>query len=136
MFIYNKEIMILTREIEIKINELNYQYYEDLGYDVVIGEIIRIPIDLISSGSHYKILCKCDTCGIEKEVLFKNYVKYGNKWGEYYCRKCSESKRKKTLQKNYGVDYPIQNKKISKKIKKTLLKKYGVDNFFKKRDTE
>ena len=124
--------MILTREIEIKINESNYQYYDDLGYDVAIGEIIKIPIELMSKGSHYKIKCKCDGCGIEKEVIFKNYVKYDNKFGEYYCRKCSESKRKETLRKNFGVDYPIQNKKVLSKMKSTLIEKYGVDNISKR----
>ena len=124
--------MILTREIEIKINESNYQYYDDLGYDVAIGEIIKIPIELMSKGSHYKIKCKCDGCGIEKEVIFKNYVKYDNNFGEYYCRKCSESKRKETLRKNFGVDYPIQNKKVLSKMKKTLISKYGVDNISKR----
>ena len=120
--------MILTRQINVKINEANFSYYENLGYDVMIGEDLIIPIDLLSKGSHYKILCKCDNCGIEKEVIYKNYVKYNNNWGEYYCRKCSEHKRKKTLQKNYGVDYPIQNIKIQKKIKKKLRKKYEIKN--------
>ena len=124
--------MILTREIEIKINESNYQYYDDLGYDVAIGEVIKIPIELMSKGSHYKIKCKCDGCGIEKEVIFKNYVKYDNKFGEYYCRKCSEVKRKETLRKNFGVDYPIQNKKVLSKMKNTLIEKYGVDNISKR----
>lgn len=124
--------MILTREIEIKISESNFQYYEDLGYDVSIGEIIRIPIELMSRGSHYKIKCKCDGCGVEKDVIFKNYVKYDNKWGDYYCRKCSETKRKKTLRENFGVDYPIQNKKVLNKMKSTLIEKYGVDNISKR----
>jgi len=124
--------MILTREINIKITESNYQYYEDMGYDVSIGEFITIPIELISKGSHHKITCKCDKCGIEKEVIYKNYIKYDNNWGEYFCRKCSEYKRKKTLQENFGVDYPIQNKKVMTKMKKTLLNKYGVDNISKK----
>ena len=124
--------MILTREIEIKINESNYQYYDDLGYDVAIGENIKIPVELMSKGSHYKIVCKCDGCGIEKEVIFKNYIKYDNNWGEYYCRKCSERKRKETLRKNFGVDYPIQNKKVLSKMKNTLLEKYGVDNISKR----
>ena len=128
--------MILTREINIKINESNYQYYDDLGYDVTIGEEITIPIELMSKGSHYKINCKCDVCGIEKQVIFKNYVKYDNKWGYYYCRKCSEVKRKKTLRENLGVDYPIQNKVIHDKMKKTLVTKYGVDNIFKKSNSE
>jgi hypothetical protein len=124
--------MILTRVIDIKINESNFQYYEDLGYDVTIGENIQIPIELMSKGSHYKIECKCDGCGIEKEVIFKNYIKYDNNWGEYYCRKCSEVKRKKTLRENFGVDYPIQNKKVLTKMKKTLVEKYGVDNISKR----
>jgi late competence protein required for DNA uptake (superfamily II DNA/RNA helicase) len=124
--------MILSREIKIKIIESNYNYYEYLGYDVYIGEEIVIPVDLLPKGSHYKIKCKCDSCSIEKDVIYKNYLKYDNVWGEYYCRKCSEVKRKETLRKNYGVDYPIQNKKILDKMKKTLVNKYGVDNISKK----
>jgi hypothetical protein len=124
--------MILTREITIKINELNFLYYDNLGYDVMIGEELLIPIELLSKGSHFKIECECDGCGLKKEVIFKNYIKYDNKWGEYFCRKCSESKRKKTLREKWGVDYPIQNKKILNKMKETLVSKYGVDNISKK----
>jgi hypothetical protein len=43
--------MILTREIKIKITESNYQYYEDLGYEVLIGENLLIPVELMSKGS-------------------------------------------------------------------------------------
>lgn len=124
--------MILTREIEIKVNESNYQYYDDLGYEIAIGEIIVIPVELLPKGSHYKIKCKCDGCGIEKDVIYKNYLKYDNNWGDYCCRKCSEVKRKETLRKNFGVDYPIQNKKVLSKMKQTLIDKYGVDNISKK----
>lgn len=123
--------MILSREINVKITESNYNYYDDLGYDVYISEEIVIPVELLPKGSHYKIKCKCDSCGIEKEVIYKNYLKYGNNWGEYYCRKCSEVKRKETLRKNFGVDYPIQNEKVLQKMKKTLVEKYGVDNISK-----
>jgi hypothetical protein len=123
--------MILSREINVKITESNYNYYDDLGYDVYISEEIVIPVELLPKGSHYKIKCKCDTCGIEKEVIYKNYLKYDNDWGDYYCRKCSEVKRKETLRKNFGVDYPIQNKKVLEKMKKTLVHKYGVDNISK-----
>ena len=123
--------MILSREINVKITESNYNYYDDLGYDVYISEEIVIPVELLPKGSHYKIKCKCDTCGIEKEVIYNNYLKYDNNWGDYYCRKCSEVKRKETLRKNFGVDYPIQNKKVLEKMKKTLVQKYGVDNISK-----
>lgn len=125
--------MILSREITIKITESNYNYYEYLGYDVYIGEEIIIPVELLPKGSHYKIKCECDgeNCDIVKDVIYKNYLKYDNKWGEYYCRKCSEKKRKETLRRNFGVDYPIQNKNVLDKMKKTLVEKYGVDNISK-----
>jgi hypothetical protein len=126
--------MILTRDVSIRINENNYLYYEELGYDVSIGEKLNIPIELLSTGSHQKIDCQCDNCGTVKTVIFKNYIKYGNKWGEYFCRKCSEHKRKRTLNLNYGVDYPIQNKEIRKKIYRTMMDKWGVDNPSKSED--
>lgn len=114
--------MIITREIEIKILDINIEYYNNLGFEVYVGDVINIPIELLSKGSHYKILCKCDGCGCEKEVSFKNYLKYGNEFGVYYCRKCSENKRKKTLKENYGVEYPLQNIKILKKRINTIKK--------------
>lgn len=125
--------MIITREISIKITESNYNYYDYLGYEVYIGEEIIIPVELLSKGSHHKIKCKCDgeNCDVIKDVIYKNYLKYDNKWGEYYCRKCSELKRKETLRRNFGVDYPIQNRNVLDKMKKTLVEKYGVDNISK-----
>jgi len=126
--------MVITKEVVVRINESNYAYYEETGFDVAIGETISIPWSMLSTGSHYKILCKCDDCGLEKEVMYKNYLKYDNKnWGDYNCRKCSEHKRKKSLNENYGVDYPIQNVKLREKIKDTLIEKYGVDNPKKKK---
>lgn len=115
--------MILTRQISIKINEYNYQYFDNYGYDLLIGNEVEIPVELLSKGSHYKIECQCDSCGVKKQVIFKNYVKYGNEWGVYFCRKCSEQKRKKSLLKSHGCEYPIQNKRIYRKIKETIQKK-------------
>jgi hypothetical protein len=117
--------MILTREITITITDSNYSYYENLGYeDLMVGDNITIPIELLSKGSHTTVKCKCDSCGLEKDIIYKNFLKYKNqKWGEYFCRKCSEFKRKKTLKENIGVEYPIQNKEIRKKIEQTILNK-------------
>src|SRR5574343_128555 len=108
--------MILTREIKIKISESNFSYYENLGYDISIGEKLVIPVELLSKGSNTKIKCK-----------------YDNKRGEYFCRKCSEKKRKESLKENWGCEYPLQNKKIMSKYKKTLVDKYGVDNISKRK---
>lgn len=120
--------MILTREVEIRINESNFSYFEDMGYEVSIGEKIKIPVELLSKGSHFKIRCKCDGCSIEKDVIYKNYIKYDIEWGEYFCRKCSEPKRKKSLKDKWGVDYPIQNKILYKKMKETIFDKKNAPN--------
>ncbi len=126
--------MILTREIEVKITESNFQYFENLGYDVVIGEVMDIPVELLSKGSNKKILCECDKCGTRKEVIFKNYMKYDNAWGFYTCRKCLEDKRKESLLKSYGVEYPLRSKVIENRMKKTMMDRYGVDNIKKKKN--
>jgi DNA-directed RNA polymerase subunit N (RpoN/RPB10) len=105
--------MILTREIDIKITEKNIDYFESLGYDNFIGDIIRIPTELLNRGSTKVIDVECDSCGVEKSVIYKNYLKYKNdNWGEYKCRKCSESKRKEKLLENWGVEYPYENSEI------------------------
>ena len=108
--------MIITKEIRVKITEQNINHFENLGYETALGEEISIPVELLTSGSHHRIRCKCDSCGIEKDVIYKNYIKYDNKWGDYKCRKCSESKRKESLKKSLGVEYPIQNIEIKKRI--------------------
>ena len=112
--------MIITREVSVKINQSNFHYFESLGYDPSVGTTLIIPIELLSSGSHQRISCQCDGCGKINDVIYKNYLKYGNKWGNYFCRKCSEEKRKRTLNLNHGVDYPIQNKQIKEKIIKAI----------------
>ena len=52
--------MILTREIKVIINESNFSYFENLGYDISIGDELLIPTELLSKGSHHKINCQCD----------------------------------------------------------------------------
>jgi hypothetical protein len=42
-------------------------------------------------------------------------------------------KEKRNLRRNFGVDYPIQNKK-STTNEKILVEKYGVDNISKKKN--
>jgi late competence protein required for DNA uptake (superfamily II DNA/RNA helicase) len=123
--------MILTKTVKIKITHSNYTHFEDLDYEMYIGETIDVSVEHLQSGSGIKIKCKCDNCGVEKDVIFKNYLKYNVSWGTYYCRKCSDVKRKETMQKRWGVDSPIKHDVIKEQIKKTTQKLYGVDNAIK-----
>jgi hypothetical protein len=43
-------------------------------------------------------------------VIYKNYLKYDNKWENITVENVPK-RRKRNLRRNFGVDYPIQNKK-------------------------
>lgn|SRR5574344_129071 len=115
--------MILTKTVKVKITIKNYDHYTNLGFNPTIGEYIDLPIELLSNGSHQKIHCKCDGCGKEKDILFRNLIMYKNDWGIYYCRQCAEKKRVSSLKEHYGVDNPLHSKEIVEKIKATKAKK-------------
>lgn len=113
---------------EITINSSNYQHFKKLGYDVEEGYVRNVPIEHVMKSSHIDVLVSCDKCGQEKLMMYKTYNKYKN---GYFCRKCAEEKRKKTLMKNFKVEYPAQNFEIQEKMKQTTLKNYGYDNVSK-----
>lgn len=107
--------MILTKTIKVKITKSNIYHYMNVGYmNISLGDIIDIPVELLTNGSHRIIKCKCDKCGKEKDIQFKNYIRYYNKWGTYKCRKCVDKERIKTILKQYNVLSPV---KIKKKMK-------------------
>lgn len=119
--------MIITEQVLVRIGESNYIHYEELGYNIAIGDVISVPTSFLSSGSHYMITCKCDMCGTENQIMYKNYLKYKNDWGDYTCRPCSEDKRKLKLKETFGVEYPSQDEKTFEKIKQTRKDKYGTE---------
>ena len=130
-FIYkNKNIsMILTEKVKINIHPSNMKYYISKGYsDIGVGDEIEMEINNIKNGSHCIITCKCDKCGKEKDIQFRAYLRYGNEFGKYLCRKCSQFKLEETNMKLYGKKYPAQREEIMDKMKLTMIDKYGVEN--------
>ena len=75
------------------------------------------------------IKCKCDgdDCNIEKDIMFKNYIRYNNEWGKYYCRKCSEFKRKESFQKTLFLNCNLKDT-LDKIINEKSLS--GLNNIF------
>ena len=61
--------MILSREIIVKINESNFQYFENLGYDISIGDELITPIELLSKELLYLIIDKIIISRIIKRLL-------------------------------------------------------------------
>lgn len=132
--------MLLSKEAEVTITSKNYQIYKDKGYifdvkthkgKIVIprGTKCRIKVKDLDKKSSVKITYRCDYCGIEKEVCYKDYMKHypeGTNKEKDACLKCSSKKASETLMSKYGVKNCMELNEVKDKIKNTNIKKYGV----------
>ena len=124
--------MILNNRIDVKIYSKNSNYYKNLGYiNIKNNDIINIPIEELSSGSHVKVDVKCDICGSIKKLSYQKYLSNITRQEYYSCsQKCGNKKRTITNTEIYGFDYLIQNTEIKNRIKETNILKYGTVNPF------
>jgi hypothetical protein len=128
--------MIITDKINVKIINHNIEHYKQLGYNIKYGDIINIPIEHLTLGSHYVIDVKCDHCKSLRKIRYQDYIKVTkNKTEKYYCHLCvKEEKTKQTFLKLYGVSNPSQSDIVKKLKEKTNLSKWGVKNVFQNED--
>ena len=122
--------MIITKEVEVKINRLNIEHYINQGFDVKLKDIIKIDPKFLTLGSNIKINIKCDICKHEKTSSYQKYLEYIKKDGIYMCKKCANIKIEQTNIEKYGV------KRFNNRIKskETIMKNFGVDNVSKIQD--
>jgi len=95
--------MIITKNVNIKVNGFMVQKYNEIGFNVKVNDIISLPVEKLSRYSHLHILCSCDICGEKKEITYNNYAKYIEKKSIYTCKKCNLDSREKTCMAKYGV---------------------------------
>ena len=146
--------MIISKTTEIKVNAANFKHYKQFYNPIKCNQIIEVKIDELTKTSVALIKIKCDNCGLEKEITYKNYTSYGYINGEYLCKKCKleknnlekygvknvfqieevKEKIKKTNLDKYGVEFISQNKEIQNKIRETNLEKYGVEYFLQNKE--
>lgn len=123
--------MIITNTIEVKINKSNIENYKNYFPDIEVGDILEVPVSMISPGSNRLILAKCDMCDSEKQISYKLYNKSIKSGGLFACsRKCSSEKLKNRLISEYGVANISQLPEVKIKIKSTNIERYGNENFF------
>ena len=123
--------MLLEDKVIIKINPKNYKSLSKYNFDK-IGDIIEIDIKDLSNKSHKIVKCRCDICGIDKEIQYKSYISSISKYNYYSCSsKCAISKNTSTNLDKIGVKYPAQSKEVREKYRDSMMCKYGVDNSLK-----
>lgn len=154
--------MLISKNVEISLNARNISYIREYKKDdsLCLGDQVIIPVDLLSKGSHVRVMCKCEVCGKEKEIAYQKYNKNIKNGGYYSCSsKCSQDKVKQTSLIKYGSEYYAKTDEYKKraketniekygneyylgsdeginKIKETILEKYGVDNPFKSKEIQ
>jgi len=122
--------MIHTKEVNIRINHTNIEYYKNVGYEIKTSDIIIVPVEKLSKGSNAIIKVSCDNCGEEKEYMYVTYMRFvnRNKYHKYLCRECGMKLRDENNIEKYGVKSPMQREEIVEKKRKTSLEKYGFDH--------
>ncbi len=124
--------MIITKEINIKVNGAHLKHFKSIGLDVKTGDQITIKPEQLSNGSNIRVECKCDVCGEIKTPKYKRYLKSINNGGYYTCSpKCAQEKTKNTFKEKYGVDHHFQTEESKNKIKESFIKNYGATHFSK-----
>ena len=146
---------IISTEVEVKLWGSNIKHYNNLGYKGKNGDIITVKVEDLTKGSSIKILAKCDFCGEEKWVRYKDYLKCAEN-NIYSCINCrflkkprekkqvvkpnilnselshderkeiANKKRIETCLKKYGVPYALQSKVVRDKRNKTMMEKYNT----------
>lgn len=113
--------------VEIKVSSKTFKHYNELGYNVVIGDTINIPPEHLTKGAHTDVWVVCDICG---EVFIKSYSNYlkQHTYDMDVCKKCAHKKAKLTNIQKYGVEYPGQSEQVKEKKKNTSIQKYGCEH--------
>jgi hypothetical protein len=129
--------MILSNEVNVRLNYKNKEHFKNLGYDVN-NKFIDVKVEHLFKGSHVKVKIKCDICGVEKEQYYFAYNDFisRNEENKYYCGKCNQINRKNTNIERYGEDSPIKIKEFRNNRNKTIIDKYGTDHPCKNKDVK
>jgi len=122
--------MILSQTAKVKISTKTYNHYKNLGYKFLnCGDIIEVAVFDLTSGSHVNINVKCDVCGKEKQMPYKEYINNIKNQKYFSCSpNCGKEKQKITNIKRYNHVAPTQNKTVLLKSKKTCFKNNGFEH--------
>ena len=140
--------MILTKEVEIRVNGNNIKYYENLGYIIPMKEAaqktkqvmhknlvydfsktIMVKVEDLPKSSFARVDVLCDYCN--EEIFSTTYHHYNEEMkhiNKHACRKCWQRKKEEVFMMKYGVRTPFQLECVQKQKTQSYIDHYGVDN--------
>ena len=117
--------MIITKNLEIRIERRNITFYRNLGYILKINTSLTIPTEQLMKGAKNRIEVYCDICHKSYGVIYKDYLNSRKTYNFDTCNKCKFQKTKLTNNEKYGCDVPLGNKDVMEKYLKTNNERYG-----------
>lgn len=124
--------MLLTKELEIKLNSKTIKHYHDLGYVGKPGESIIVKVEDLTKGSRAKVDVLCDYCNNKVLTMqYKTYLDGLKTLNKTACKNCKGKKQVENNMLKYGVRTLTQLDEVKEKTRNTSLQKYGVTNYAK-----
>lgn len=126
--------MIIDNNIDVIVNVRNISKLRSSleNENIKIGQMINIPISLLSDGSHQIIKVECDICKNKKEIMYQKYIKNIKNGGMYCCSsKCAQLKVRNTSFEKFGAEHYSKTKEYKESVKSTSNIKYGEDHHAK-----
>lgn len=128
-------MLVPDQMVEVKITKKIIDHYKNLGYDIKLGDIIMVPPNHLTKGSHAVVLVLCDCCNKKYEKPYKQYLSQ-HTYDIDTCFECKGIKYKKTCIDKYGLDNVSKLDSVRDKVKNTFLNKYGVENILQNKDIQ
>lgn len=84
-------MLVENQLVEVKWSKKIRKWYESKGYCFTkTGDILKVRAEDLSPGSHKKVKVRCDYCGNETYVVWKDYKNYN--YSKYACLHCRQTK--------------------------------------------
>jgi len=130
--------MLITKEVEVKLNGKKIKHYDSLGYPlpkrktkdgmrVPKNALLKVKIEDVPLGSHIDVVVKCDYCGKEYSTRYDGYLnRKKNDIPLDCCDECKSIKNKELNIIRYGVENQFQREEIKIKVMKIKSNNNGI----------
>ena len=100
--------MLLTKQLEVYINNCNINYYKNKGYDCINNSLNIIRIEDVNKNSKIKVQFVCDYCNEKHETSFLLYNRGKETINKDCCKNCAILKTREINKLKYGNEIPLK----------------------------
>lgn len=123
-------MLVPNQLVEVKVVGKTINHYKELGYNVNVCDVIMVPPEHLTNGSHSEVDVICDICGGNITRPYKRYLECHTN-GYDTCEKCKQTKLRDTCIDRYGVSNPMLVPEFKERLINTIMNLYGVNSVSK-----